>query len=132
MFATKGRLTATICLVVFLVAGLGMYEAFRPKQAEADCSTVGRIHKSFSYQTYVSSGYTGEEDSAKTNCSRCPGYPASIHKLKRWGYTYDDLRLWNHRWLWDSSFDYCHSHSLRITTLSWHLIRCNKSSDDDN
>ena len=132
MFAIKGRLTATICLVVFLVAGLGMYEAFRPKQAEADCSTLGRIHKYFSSETYVSSGYTGNEDSAKTNCSRCQDYPTSIHKLKEWGYTYDSVTLWKHRWLWQSSFDYCHAHSARMTALSWLLMRCNKSSGDDN
>ncbi len=35
MFVTKGRLIATLLIVGFLVAGLGMYAAFQVQDAEA-------------------------------------------------------------------------------------------------
>ena len=47
MFVTKRRLKVALMVVGFLVAGLGMYTAFHPKEAEADCKTVGRVHNSY-------------------------------------------------------------------------------------
>ena len=132
MFAINGRLIATICIVGFLVASLGMYEAFRPQQAEADCSTIGRVHDYLSVNTDVSSGYTGNERYERMNCPKCLDYPTSRHKLKEWGHTYDSVALWKHRWFWKVSWDYCHSHSGRLTALSWHLVLCNRSGGGDN
>ena len=133
MFAINGRLIATICLVSFLVAGLGMYAAFQPKPAAADCNT-GRVHADpFYWETYVGGYWTGDErDTSPTNCSRCQGYPKSVHKEKKWVSDYDVVVLWKHRWIWDTTWDYCHSHTYSIGIVSWYLIRCNRSGGGDN
>ena len=131
MSAVKGRSKVALLVLVFLVVGLGMYVGFT-QQAEADCGTIGRIHDYLSVNTPVSSGYTGNERYERMNCSNCQDYPTSIHKLKEWGDTYDSVALWKHRWLWKVSWDYCHSHAGRLTTLTWHLIRCNRSGSGDN
>ena len=134
MFVTKGRLKVSLLVVGVLVAGLGMYAAFQPKPAEADCNTIGRIHaEPFYDDTYDYGEWTGEErETSPINCSKCQGYPKSIHKEKKWVSWYDVVVLYKHRWFWKTTWDYCHAHTYRIGIVSWYLIRCNKSGGDDN
>lgn len=127
MFSTKRRLVATICLVGFLVAVLGMYEAFRPKPAEADCSTIGRVHDSYQWSTLHSKTATGNSATVKRNCSRCTNYPASDHTEIEVDEKYNVVSIYKHRWFWDPDWSHCHSHRYYVTYTFWYVVLCNQS-----
>ena len=127
MFVIKGRLIATICLVGFLVAGLGMYAVFQSKPAEAHCSTTGRIHDYYDWNTGNTITPTGETGTLTTNCSRCTGQPASNHAEVEMYHASNGVWIYKHRWFYSSNWTHCHSHSYSTGYLLWHTVQCNHS-----
>ena len=115
MFATKGRLIATICIVGFLVAGLGMYGAFHPKKAEATHSSwtcIFKTHKSSGQRSYYSTQATGRKGTKTTNCSECSGQPAKKHKTKQvQPYSIVD-EPFKHKPISGGSWSSCHTHQI--------------------
>ena len=127
MFATKRRLQVALMVVGFLVVSLGMYAAFRPQQAEAHCSTVGRVHDYYDWETGKSRTATGNEQIVKTTCSRCT-YPVSDHKQIEIEERTHYVRIYKHRWFWSSNWDHCHSHKHSIGIPFWYTVLCDQSS----
>ncbi len=127
MFSAKRRLIATICIVGFLVTSLGMYEAFRPQQAEASCSTTGRVHDYYDWNTGNTQTPTGNTATLTTNCSRCQNYPASTHTEIEVEHASNGVFIYKHRWFWSSNWTHCHSHTYSISYTLWHTVLCNQS-----
>ena len=127
MFAIKGRLKVVLLVVGFLAAGLGMYEAFRPQQAEAHCSTVGRVHDDYDWKTGTTKTATGNRETVEMNCSRCQKYPAKDHTRIEVEESSNGVFIYKHRWLWDSDWTHCHSHKYSISYPIWYTVWCNQS-----
>ena len=130
MFAINGRLKVTICIVVFVVTSLGMYEAFRPKQAEAACSTIGRVHNYYDWETGTENVATGNKREKLTVCSRCSS-PYTWHKQLEYEERTHYRRIYKHRWLWSSDWDHCHNHGHSISYSNWYTVLCNQSGGDN-
>lgn len=132
MFVAKRQLIATLLIVGFLVASLGLYEAFHPQQAEANCSTFGRIHDYYDWNTGKTKTPTGNRETWKTNCPRCPNYPASDHTAIEYDHANNGVFIWKHRWFGSSNWDHCHSHRYSTSYPLWDLVHCNRSGGGDN
>ena len=132
MFATKGRLKVAVVVVgVLAVVSLGMYEAFRPQQAEAHCSTTGRVHDYYDWDT-GSTQTTLSSWTETTNCPRCPGYPASTHEKKEVEHKNSGVWIYKHRWFWNSNWINCHSHAYSTSFVLEHTVLCNQSGSGNN
>ena len=132
MFAIKGRLKVAVVVVgVLAVVSLGMYEAFRPQQAEANCSTTGRVHDYYDWDT-GSTETTLSSWTETKNCSRCSGYPASTHTVKEVEHASTGVDIWKHRWFWSSNWNHCHSHRYSVSYVSNYTVHCNQSGSNNN
>ena len=131
MFATKGRLKVSLLVVGVLIVGLGMYGAFQPKQAQAHCSTTGLVHDYYDWKIGRTQT-TLDSWNETTNCSRCPGYPASKHKKKEVEFKKKGRWIYKHRWFWSSNWDHCHSHGYSTSYTLVQTEVCNKSGGGDN
>ena len=121
MFATKGRMKATLLVVGVLVVGLGMYGAFHPKQAEAHGG----------WPTFYSEsghGYKWKDMSSDTisgTCSAC-GSSTIIYRTRV------REECWNtwETYHWIIGWDHRHFLSLKWARYYWRLdsVICSNSS----
>ena len=131
MFAIKGRLKVALLVVGVLVVGLGLYARFQIQEAEATHSSWSCVFKTHDIVSHMKHStfnhYTGLQRTKLTTCSNCePCYPSSYHTQYEAVFDYTESTTYKHRYLWETYFDHCHTHSDTGTENIWLTAICNQ------
>ena len=131
MFAVKGRLKVTLLVVGILVVGIGMYAGVQVQDVEATHSSFScffKLHAVVSNIKHSSlSHYTGGSRTKSTTCSNCsPCYSNSNHTQLEAVFDYTEHTTYKHRYLWDTFYDHCHTHTDTGTEKRWLTVLCNQ------
>ena len=140
MFATKGRLIATICTVGFLVASWGMYVGVQVQEAEAhlytwlemfgELGSPSKFHKEYTYkwsETTTVAIYTW-----KVKCSVCGKDTITKQSTEKRKTNYERKGTDHYTFSWEY-IENCHDHGKKAkgpSTLSWSTTTsaCSNSS----
>ena len=132
MFATKGWMKVTLLVVGILAVVFGMYAAFQPEEAKADHSSLSCLIKDdrifLSVSTSTGWNYTGRNQiRSSIKCPDCSSLPGGRrHKQKQVITYYSNFISYEHRYLWETTFTFCHTHFTRSSSLSWETVRCGR------